>query len=56
MERIVHKSKSFAEAREWEIEQEVRMTPEERMRAARALKDRAYPPDSRDVRECHRER
>ena len=41
-------------AAEWDIEQHVRMSPQERMRAARALKDRVYPPDAEDVRACHK--
>jgi hypothetical protein len=54
MERVAHKSKSYEEATRWDIEQQVRMTPEERLRAARILKDRAFPRDSKDVREWHR--
>jgi len=54
MERVVHRASNHAEARAWDIEQHVSMTPEERLRAARVLKDRAYPRDSKDVRECHR--
>jgi hypothetical protein len=53
MERIVHKSKSFKEAQDWDIEQAVAMTPEERLAAAKVLRDRFYPPDSPDVRACH---
>jgi len=54
MERVVHKSKSHEEALSWDIEQHVRMTPEERLAAARVLKERAFPPDAKDVRELHR--
>ncbi len=54
MERVVHKASNHEEARRWDIEQHTSMTPAERMRAARALKDRAYPPDAKDVRACHR--
>ncbi len=53
MERVVHRASNHAEARAWDIEQHVSMAPEERLRAARVLKDRAYPRDSKDVRECH---
>ena len=53
MERVVHRALSHDQARAWDIEQHVSMTPEERLRAARVLKDRAYPHDSKDVRECH---
>lgn len=51
---IVHRSMSHAEARDWDIEQHVSMTPEERQAVARVLKRRAFPLDSKDVRACHR--
>ncbi|HSH74164.1 MAG TPA: hypothetical protein VLA09_00555 [Longimicrobiales bacterium] len=49
-ERVVHKSSSHEEARRWDVQQRTTMTPDERMRAARVLKDRAFPPDAKDVR------
>ena len=55
MERIVHKAASHDEARRWDIEQQISMTPEQRLRAARELKDRAYPHDAKDVRAWHRD-
>ena len=54
MDRVMRKSMSHEEAARWDIEQQVSMTPEERLRAARALKDRAFPVDAKDVRACHR--
>lgn len=54
MERIVHVSHGHQEARRWDVEQQVAMTPEERLRAARELKDRAFPSDAKDVRACRR--
>ena len=54
MERVVHKSRSHEDAAEWDIEQHVSMSPQERLRAARELKERAFPPDTKDVREWHR--
>lgn len=54
MQRVVHKSSSHEEARRWDVQQQTAMTPGERMRAARVLKDRAFPPDTKDVREWHR--
>lgn len=54
MERIVHKARSFEEADRWDVEQQVSMSAEERLRAARILKDRAFPSDAKDVRACHR--
>jgi hypothetical protein len=56
MERIVHKARNFAEAGEWEIRQHLEMTPQERMRAAKLLKERLFPGKNPDVREWHRTR
>jgi hypothetical protein len=53
MERVIHKAKSFKEADEWDIQQQVAMTPEQRLRAARELRDRVYPANAKDVRACH---
>jgi hypothetical protein len=54
MERVVHKASGHEEARRWDIEQQVSMTPAERMRAAHELKKRAFPAQAEDVRACHR--
>ena len=54
MERVAHKSRSPREAQAWEIAQYQRMTPAQRVYAARLLKERAYPPPRPDVRECYR--
>jgi hypothetical protein len=54
MERIVHISRSFEEAEQWDIEQNLSMTPEERLAAARELAERVYGKDQPDVREYHR--
>ena len=51
MERIVHKSRSHREAEEWDIEQQVRMRPRERMAAAQTLINQFYGTDVPDVRE-----
>ena len=53
MERIVHKSRDFQEAARWNIEQQIGMTPQERMRVSRVLKERVYRLDAKDVRQCH---
>ena len=50
MDRVVNKASSHAEAARWDVEQHASMTPEERLQAARAIKDRVYPPDAKDVR------
>jgi hypothetical protein len=54
VERVVHKAKGFREAEAWDIEQQVAMTPAERIRAAKVLRDRVYPANAKDVREWHR--
>jgi hypothetical protein len=52
MERIVRISKSFEEADDWEIEQQIRMSPNERIIIAKTLRDRFYGTNTKDVREC----
>ena len=56
VERVVHKSKSFQAAAQWDVEQQLRMTPKERWAVARKLKERVYGLQTKDVRECHRTR
>lgn len=51
--RIVHKSRSFAEADEWDIQQHIQMTPAERQRVAKELRKRVYGTNVPDVREAH---
>jgi len=53
VERVVHKTKSFQAAAQWDIEQQVRMTPQERRAVARQLKERVYGRHTKDVRACH---
>ena len=54
MERTFHKSRSFKDAEEWDILQNVRMTPEERQAVASEIKKRVYGKEAPDVREVHR--
>jgi hypothetical protein len=56
MERIVHVARDFREARAWDIEQHLAMTPEQRQRAAKELRDRVYGANCPDVREADRRR
>jgi hypothetical protein len=42
MKKVFHKSKSFKEAEEWDVIQHVRLTPEQRQRAAAELKKRVF--------------
>ncbi len=53
MERIVHKARSFKEADQYDVEQQINLTYTKRLNAARLLKDRVYGKDAKDVRECH---
>jgi hypothetical protein len=54
VERIVHKSKSFKEADAWDAAQHRAMSPNERMRAAKEIRDRVFPGPNPDIREWHR--
>ncbi len=54
MDREAHKSRSFAEAALHDLQQMWSMTPEQRLEAAKVLRDRAYGPDAPDVRESER--
>ncbi len=51
MERVVHKAKNFKEAEEWDILQQINLTPEQRQEIARQLKQRFYGSNTVDVRE-----
>ena len=53
MKRIVHKTYSFKDAEEWDIQQQINMTPQQRMEAAKQLKDRVYGKTTIDIREYH---
>ena len=54
VDRIAHKSRSFKDAEDWDVDQQIRMTPRERWAIARLLKDRVYGRITKDVRACHR--
>jgi len=54
MEREGHKSYSFAEAEQWDLQQQWAMTPDERFEIARVLRERVYGVDAPDVREAER--
>ena len=53
MERIVHIAKSFEEAEQWDIQQTLSMTPDERLAAAKELMERVFGEDQPDVREFY---
>lgn len=54
IERIAHKARDFETADRWDRQQHLDLSPQERLRAARVLKDRAFPPDAPDVRACRK--
>jgi len=55
VKKVVKISKSFKEAEEWDIEQQITMTPQERQRVAKELKRRVYGKNTKDVRECYKD-
>ncbi len=50
MERIFNKAKNHKKAEQWDIQQQIRMSPEERMEVAKELKKRYYGENPPDVR------
>jgi hypothetical protein len=54
MERTVHKARNFRDAEQWDLAQQIRMTPAERWSVARRLKERVYGKTAKDVRACHK--
>jgi hypothetical protein len=52
VERIGHKAVGFAEAWDWDIQQQAEMTPDERRAVAKALRDRYYGTNCPDVRDA----
>jgi hypothetical protein len=54
LKRIFHKSKNARGAESWDVQQCIRMTPEERQAAALQLKKRVFGKRVPDVRESYR--
>lgn len=50
MKQIVNIANGFKEAEDWDIKQHIDMTPEERQRIAKILRERVYGKDNPDVR------
>ena len=53
MQRVVHKSRSFSDADDHDVRQQLAMTPQERVDAARALQRRVFG-RGKDIRACHK--
>ena len=51
VKKVFNKAKNHKEAELWDIRQQINMTPEERQRIARELKNRYYGVRTIDVRE-----
>lgn len=51
MERIFKKAKNYKEAQEWDIEQNLRMTPEQRQDVAKELRERVYGKETVDIKD-----
>ncbi len=54
MESIVHKSKNFKEAEEYDILQHIQMSSSERQVAAKKLRERYFGKNSPDVRDSQK--
>lgn len=52
---VFKKSHDFSEAEEWDIQQQLDMTPYERQEISRILKERVYGKDVPDIREGYKE-
>ncbi len=51
MKRVFHKAKNKKEAEEWDIWQQISMTPDERLSVADELKRRVYGRNVPDIKE-----
>ena len=54
MKRKVHIARNHKEAEEYNIMQHLKMTPDERLAAAKKLKERVYGKNCPDIREAHK--
>jgi hypothetical protein len=52
VERVANKAHGFEEALQWELAQYAEMTPDERRRVAKALRDRYFGTERPDVRDA----
>jgi hypothetical protein len=54
MEKKVHISRSHKEAEEYDIKQHIEMTPDERLAAAKKLKEKVYGKNPPDIRAAYK--
>jgi hypothetical protein len=55
MKRIFHKAKDKKDVGMWDIQQQISLTPDERLSISVELKKRVYGPDAPDVRQVSRD-
>jgi lipase chaperone LimK len=53
MEPLVHKSKNFQEAEEYDIRQHTQMSPSDRQAVVKKLRERYFGRNTSDVRASH---
>mgnify|MGYP006872617110 CR=1 FL=1 len=56
MKRIFHKAKNKKEADDWDIYQQISMTPDERFAIVNEMKKRVFGKKVSDVKEVHRKK
>jgi hypothetical protein len=56
MKRVVNIANGFKEAEEWDIKQQISMTPDERFAVANKLKEMVYGKNIPDIREWHKKK
>jgi len=54
MKRVFNKAKNNSQAEKWDIMQQLKMTPEQRIAVARELRERFYGKNVPDVREINK--
>lgn len=54
MQRVMHKTRTFRQADEWDIRQQLGMSAQQRIRIVRELQKRVYSDTAKDVRACHK--
>jgi len=56
MKRVVNIAKNFKEAEEWDIIQQINMTPKERQRIVKELKNKVFGNKVKDLRKLYNKR
>ena len=54
MKRVFNKAKNQKEARDWDIKQQIAMTPEERFTILDKLQERVYGENRIDIKNAHK--